>query len=88
MILTPSLQDVLLPTRVDEADQEEEDGVLPSSLSITRIDELLEQMRIYEVPKRAHFSINFEVHWLPAIYVSTHSLIATTHSSERGSSLA
>ncbi|KZV77298.1 Ku DNA-binding complex, Ku70 subunit [Peniophora sp. CONT] len=54
--------EVLLPTRVDEADEEDEgDGVLPPSLSITRINDLLEQMRIYEVPKRAHFSVNFQL---------------------------
>lgn len=51
---------VLLPTNLiddDEADAE----VLPESVSITRIDELLSQMRFREVPKRALFSIPFEL---------------------------
>ena len=35
--------------------------MLPTSISITRIDDLLSQMRFHEVPKRALFSIPFEL---------------------------
>lgn len=35
--------------------------MLPTSISITRIDDLLAQMRFHEVPKRALFSIPFEL---------------------------
>lgn len=35
--------------------------MLPASISITRIDDLLSQMRFHEVPKRALFSIPFEL---------------------------
>ena len=34
-------------------------SVLPESISITRIEELLAQMRFHEVPKRAIFSAPF-----------------------------
>jgi ATP-dependent DNA helicase 2 subunit 1 len=34
---------------------------LPAAVSISRIDDLLEQMRFHEVPKRALFSIPFEL---------------------------
>lgn len=34
---------------------------MPESNFITRIDDLLEQMRFHEVPKRALFSIPFEL---------------------------
>jgi ATP-dependent DNA helicase 2 subunit 1 len=34
---------------------------LPATISISRIDDLLEQMRFHEVPKRALFSIPFEL---------------------------
>ncbi|KAH7910526.1 SPOC like C-terminal domain-containing protein [Hygrophoropsis aurantiaca] len=50
---------VLLPNTVN--DEEAEDGVLPESISITRIDDLLSQMRFHEVPKRALFSVQFEL---------------------------
>lgn len=41
----------------------DEDGtsLLPPSISITRVEELLEQMRIREIPKRALFSIPFHL---------------------------
>ncbi|VDC04946.1 unnamed protein product [Peniophora sp. CBMAI 1063] len=69
--------DVLLPTRVDGEDEEDEDvGILPSSLSITRIDELLNQMRVYEVPKRSHFSINFQLGEGFVIGVKGYGLVA------------
>ena len=34
---------------------------LPESISITRIDDLLSQMRFHEVPKRAQFSVGLEL---------------------------
>lgn len=36
-------------------------SLLPESISITRIEELLEQMRIKEVPKRTLFCIPFHL---------------------------
>lgn len=35
--------------------------MLPESISITRIEDLLAQMRFHEVPKRSQFSIPFEL---------------------------
>ncbi|KAJ7098685.1 SPOC like C-terminal domain-containing protein [Mycena belliarum] len=54
---------VLLPNNlVDEDDIDEDDpSVLPESISISRIEDLLAQMRFHEVPKRAQFSIPFEL---------------------------
>ncbi|KAJ7637214.1 SPOC like C-terminal domain-containing protein [Mycena rosella] len=54
---------VLLPNNlVDEDDIDEDDpSVLPESISISRIEDLLAQMRFHEVPKRALFSIPFEL---------------------------
>lgn len=46
---------------MDEDDIDETDpSVLPESISISRIEDLLSQMRFHEVPKRAQFSIPFE----------------------------
>ena len=58
-----ALQSVLLPNNlVDEDDVDPSDpSVLPESISITRIDDLLAQMRFHEVPKRASFSVPFEL---------------------------
>ncbi|EIW83647.1 Ku DNA-binding complex, Ku70 subunit [Coniophora puteana RWD-64-598 SS2] len=42
-------------------DEAEDEGTLPESISITRINDLLAQMRIHEVPKRAIFNITFEL---------------------------
>lgn len=42
-------------------DEDESSGILPESVSITRIDDLLAQMRFHEVPKRAQFSIPFQL---------------------------
>jgi ATP-dependent DNA helicase 2 subunit 1 len=50
----------LLPNVLND-DDEEDTGVLPESISITRIDDLLSQMRFHEVPKRAIFSIPFRL---------------------------
>ncbi|TBU27758.1 ku70-like protein [Dichomitus squalens] len=55
---------VLLPTNItDSNDIGDHDGssILPESISIGRIDELLAQMRFHEVPKRAAFSIPFQL---------------------------
>ncbi|OSC96961.1 ku70-like protein [Trametes coccinea BRFM310] len=53
---------VLLPTNITELDEITDDGpapMLPESISITRVEELLDQMRFHEVPKRALFSVPF-----------------------------
>ncbi|KAJ7462125.1 SPOC like C-terminal domain-containing protein [Mycena latifolia] len=54
---------VLLPNNlVDEDDVDADDpSVLPESISIARIEDLLAQMRVHEVPKRAQFSVPFEL---------------------------
>lgn len=55
-------QSVLLPTNLADSDDVDEDGegqILPESISIGRIEELLAQMRFHEVPKRALFSVPF-----------------------------
>ncbi|KAH9948578.1 ku70-like protein [Amylocystis lapponica] len=51
---------VLLPTNIAEND-DEDGSILPESISITRIDDLLSQMRFHEVPKRALFSVPLEL---------------------------
>ncbi|KAH9847820.1 ku70-like protein [Lenzites betulinus] len=51
---------VLLATNLSELDETGDDGpasILPESISITRVEELLAQMRFHEVPKRALFSV-------------------------------
>ena len=50
---------VLLPTNLTDDDEDSE--VLPESVSITRIDDLLAQMRFHEVPKRAMFTSTFKL---------------------------
>ncbi|KAI0711857.1 ku70-like protein, partial [Cerioporus squamosus] len=53
---------VLLATNLTDSDDLGEDGegqILPESISIGRIEELLAQMRFHEVPKRALFSVPF-----------------------------
>ncbi|KIM39192.1 hypothetical protein M413DRAFT_447154 [Hebeloma cylindrosporum] len=53
---------VLLPTNLgDEDELQEESSVLPESISISRIEDLLSQMRFHEVPKRSLFSIPFKL---------------------------
>lgn len=49
-----------MPSAVGETDPDEP-GALPESLSITRIDDLLAQMRFHEVPKRAVFSVPLQL---------------------------
>ncbi|TCD61340.1 ATP-dependent DNA helicase II subunit 1, partial [Steccherinum ochraceum] len=50
---------VLLPNNL--SDDEGDPSVLPESISISRIDDLLAQMRFHEVPKRAIFSLPLEL---------------------------
>ena len=52
---------MLLPTNAIDDDDEGDTSILPESISITRIDDLLAQMRFHEVPKRSQFSIPFEL---------------------------
>ncbi|KAF4596792.1 ATP-dependent DNA helicase II subunit 1 [Pleurotus pulmonarius] len=51
----------VLPNGTTDGEEDEESSTLPESISITRIDDLLAQMRFHEVPKRALFSIPFEL---------------------------
>ncbi|EIW57977.1 ku70-like protein [Trametes versicolor FP-101664 SS1] len=51
---------VLLPTNLtdlDDISDGDPGSILPESISITRVEELLAQMRFHEVPKRALFSV-------------------------------
>ncbi|KAF9262489.1 Ku DNA-binding complex, Ku70 subunit [Marasmius fiardii PR-910] len=53
---------VLQPTSLaDDENDIDNPSVLPESISISRIEDLLAQMRFHEVPKRAQFSIPFEL---------------------------
>ncbi|RXW22186.1 hypothetical protein EST38_g3662 [Candolleomyces aberdarensis] len=52
---------VLLPTNLDEDDSEGDSTILPESISISKIEDLLAQMRFHEVPKRALFSAPFKL---------------------------
>ncbi|KAF8071492.1 SPOC like C-terminal domain-containing protein [Lyophyllum atratum] len=54
---------VLLPTNLADEDEidSSDPSVLPESISISRIEDLLSQMRFHEVPKRAHFSITMKL---------------------------
>jgi ATP-dependent DNA helicase 2 subunit 1 len=45
----------------EEEDLQEGASVLPESISISRIEDLLSQMRFREVPKRALFSVPFQL---------------------------
>ncbi|KAJ7771072.1 SPOC like C-terminal domain-containing protein [Mycena maculata] len=69
---------VLLPNNlVDEDDVDPDDpSVLPESISISRIEDLLDQMRFHEVPKRAQFSIPFELANGLSIGVKGYGLVA------------
>ncbi|KAG6820162.1 hypothetical protein H0H93_004599 [Arthromyces matolae] len=61
--ITKFYSSVLLPNNLgDEDDVDPSDpSVIPESISIARIEDLLAQMRFHEVPKRAHFSIPFKL---------------------------
>lgn len=53
---------VLMPTNVtEEEDIKANPHVLPEAISISRIEDLLSQMRIHEIPKRALFSVPFQL---------------------------
>lgn len=54
-------QSVLLPTNLEEDDAEGDSSILPESISISKIEDLLAQMRFHEVPKRALFSAPFKL---------------------------
>jgi ATP-dependent DNA helicase 2 subunit 1 len=54
------MQSVLLPTNILSNEGGDED-TLPDSISITRIDDLLGQMRFHEAPMRAVFSVGLEL---------------------------
>ena len=55
-------QSVLLATNLNDSDEPGEDGqILPESISIGQIEELLAQMRFHEVPKRSQFAVPFEL---------------------------
>ncbi|KAG6901967.1 hypothetical protein C0995_006196 [Termitomyces sp. Mi166 len=62
--VTKFYSSVLLPTNLtddDEAVDPSDPSVLPESISISRIEDLLAQMRFHEVPKRAHYSVPFKL---------------------------
>ncbi|KZT27230.1 SPOC domain-like protein [Neolentinus lepideus HHB14362 ss-1] len=48
---------ILLPTNLEDTDA----SLLPESIFITRIEDLIAQMRIYEVPKRSIFNVPFQL---------------------------
>ncbi|KAJ7598810.1 SPOC like C-terminal domain-containing protein [Mycena floridula] len=56
---------VLLPGNLNDDDDDDDEtkdrSILPESISISRIEDLLAQMRFREVPKRAQFSLGFEL---------------------------
>ncbi|KAF8992365.1 SPOC like C-terminal domain-containing protein [Cyathus striatus] len=55
-------ESVLLPNSLaDEESSDDDPSVLPESISIARIEDLLSQMRFHEVPKRAQCSIPFHL---------------------------
>ena len=54
-------QSVLLPSTITSDEDEDNESFIPESISISRIDDLLAQMRFHEVPKRAQFSIGMEL---------------------------
>ncbi|KAL1746005.1 ku70-like protein [Schizophyllum fasciatum] len=57
-------RDVLMPSNLVDDDEERDPAnpsVINEAISISRIEDLLAQMRFHEVPKRAHFSIPFEL---------------------------
>lgn len=52
----------MLPTDLeDDEELQKDDSLLPESISISRIEDLLSQMRFHEVPKRALFSVPFHL---------------------------
>jgi ATP-dependent DNA helicase 2 subunit 1 len=56
------MQSVLLPNNLtEEAEENADPSVLPESISISRIEDLLSQLRFHEVPKRSQFSVAFQL---------------------------
>ena len=61
-VLLCPLKSVLVSSDLEDDDELPDDGsILPESISISRIEDLLSQMRIREVPKRSLFSIPFHL---------------------------
>lgn len=54
-------QAILGPSIEEDNDDDENDGLLSDSISVSRIDDLLDQMKFREMPKRALFSVPFEL---------------------------
>ncbi|ETW82733.1 hypothetical protein HETIRDRAFT_157084 [Heterobasidion irregulare TC 32-1] len=52
---------VLLSSEFDDSESQTGSSELPESISITRIDDLLDQMRFHELPKRALFSVSLQL---------------------------
>jgi len=62
LIYRYSLQRILQPTNIEESNESANiSSVPPESISISRVEDLLNQMRIHEAPKRALFSIPFQL---------------------------
>ncbi|KAH6901267.1 SPOC like C-terminal domain-containing protein [Coprinopsis sp. MPI-PUGE-AT-0042] len=75
--VTKFYSSVLLPTNLeDEEELQGDSSVLPESISIARIEDLLEQMRFRETPKRALFSIPFHIGEGFTIGVKGYALVA------------
>lgn len=56
------VEDVLVPTNLlEEEELSENASVLPESISISRVEDLLSQMRIHEVPKRTLFNVPLQL---------------------------
>jgi ATP-dependent DNA helicase 2 subunit 1 len=70
-LLLNSPQSVL----VSDSSVDEDVDFLPAEISISRIDDLLEQMRFHEVPKRALFNIPFELATGLAIGIKGYNLV-------------
>lgn len=66
------------PTNLTD-DDENDSGVLPESISIARIDDLLAQMRFHEAPKRALFNVPFEL--APDFVIGVKGCVISTRSS-------
>lgn len=50
-----------MSSEFDDSESQTGSSELPESISITRIDDLLDQMRFHEVPKRALFSVSLQL---------------------------
>ncbi|TFK50167.1 ku70-like protein [Heliocybe sulcata] len=72
---------VLLPTNLEDVDDDPDQptSILPESISITRIEDLISQMRIYEVPKRSLFNVPFQLADGFVIGVKGYGLVTEQH---------